>query len=558
MNQVDVRTLRVLVFGRPQCGDELEQWIADHARVTRASTADDALTALRDEAFDFVISSSPAFASLAQSHLTGHAATALDTCDQGVCILSPAGELVWANPKMLSFSSDVQDRVRKCGLETFEWARSEMQDEAFRLTGRRFSITTPSDEHYEITATPVIDLEHNVTQVAVVVLDTTRLRRLQSKLDAIERAGQELVRLDTDQIARLDVQERLALMEQKVIRCVKDVLHFDNFAIRVLDKRTNRLDLVLSQGISPEAQRLDLFATPEGNGICGYVAAVGRSYICPEVTTDPRYLVGITNARSSLTVPLWLYDQVVGVANFESTRANAFNEDSRQFAEIFCRYVAQGLHLFQLLVTERTTTTGQIGSNVLAEITGPLNDISTEVKSLLDADPQDEALRCGLTAIAENAVRIRESIKELVAGKVIGARGAKARRDPTLDGKVVLVADDEDVIRDTIRDVLKGYGCEVCSACDGQQAIDLIAARPFDLILSDIKLPARNGYEIFAAAKERDAALPVILMTGFGYDPNHSIVRARREGLTAVLFKPFKIDQLVSEIRTAFKPASAC
>ena len=43
----------------------------------------------------------------------------------------------------------------------------------------------------------------------------------------------------------------------------------------------------------------------------------------------------------------------------------------------------------------------------------------------------------------------------------------------------------------------------------------------------------------------------MILMTGFGYDPNHSIVRARKEGLSAVLFKPFKVDQLMHEIRSA-------
>jgi DNA-binding NtrC family response regulator len=40
-------------------------------------------------------------------------------------------------------------------------------------------------------------------------------------------------------------------------------------------------------------------------------------------------------------------------------------------------------------------------------------------------------------------------------------------------------------------------------------------------------------------------------MTGFGYDPNHSIVRARREGLAGVLFKPFKIDQLLADLRRA-------
>ena len=44
-------------------------------------------------------------------------------------------------------------------------------------------------------------------------------------------------------------------------------------------------------------------------------------------------------------------------------------------------------------------------------------------------------------------------------------------------------------------------------------------------------------------------------MTGFGYDPNHSIVRASQEGLAAVLFKPFKLDHLLSEIRQALQSA---
>jgi DNA-binding NtrC family response regulator len=102
-------------------------------------------------------------------------------------------------------------------------------------------------------------------------------------------------------------------------------------------------------------------------------------------------------------------------------------------------------------------------------------------------------------------------------------------------------------------DVLRGYGCEISSANDGDPAIAIIGQQEFDLVISDIKMPTRNGYEVFAAAKERNKDTPVILMTGFGYDPNHSIVRARREGLAAVLFKPFKIDQLLGEIRTAIR-----
>jgi DNA-binding NtrC family response regulator len=92
-------------------------------------------------------------------------------------------------------------------------------------------------------------------------------------------------------------------------------------------------------------------------------------------------------------------------------------------------------------------------------------------------------------------------------------------------------------------------------AKDGAEACALLAGEPrFDLVISDIKMPHKNGYEIFAAANKIGHGPPVILMTGFGYDPNHAIVRASQEGLAAVLFKPFKVDQLMVEVRSALKP----
>ena len=72
-----------------------------------------------------------------------------------------------------------------------------------------------------------------------------------------------------------------------------------------------------------------------------------------------------------------------------------------------------------------------------------------------------------------------------------------------------------------------------------------------DLVTANKALLAEKGAEIFAAARQADTHIPVILMTGFGYDPNHSIVRANREGLAAVLYKPFKVDQLIGEMRSA-------
>ena len=73
----------------------------------------------------------------------------------------------------------------------------------------------------------------------------------------------------------------------------------------------------------------------------------------------------------------------------------------------------------------------------------------------------------------------------------------------------------------------------------------------FDIVVSDIKMEDRNGYEVFSEVRKRVPDVPVILMTGFGYDPHHSIVRASHDGLQCVLFKPFQVERLLEEVRKA-------
>lgn len=560
MSETHTRTLNVLQLGKPECGEEFARWIEAHARVRRVKDLDAALQLLRTEAFDFVLSAPADMQQLEAAPFHEQMPALFDTVNQGVCIVDGEGSLVWANPKMLSFPAELRTRVCRCCRETFEWAQAEENQEGAVLRGRRFSLTTEANEYFEVNATPVSDQNGQLRQVAAVVRNTTDVRRLQDKIDAIDRAGRALVSLDTEKFSQLDTQERLELLEQKILESVHDVLNFDNFAIMVLDKKTNKLEMVLSYGLSSRAQQTEMFAATESSGISGYVAARGRSYICSDVTRDPRYLSGVAGACSSLTVPLKLHDEVVGVANFESVKPAAFNEDDRQFAEIFGRHIALSLHILELLVSERYTTTGKLGSNVMAEITGPLNDILSEVERLTEDYIGHDELRHRFRSVSENAVKIRDSIKQVITAKpgLVGARsGAADEADPLLAGKCILVADDEDVIRETIHDVLSGCGCRVVCAQDGACALELIQEHSLDLVLSDIKMPGKSGYEVFAAAKEANAATPVILMTGFGYDPNHSIVRARREGLAAVLFKPFKVDQLLREIRTALKPAEA-
>jgi CheY-like chemotaxis protein len=379
-----------------------------------------------------------------------------------------------------------------------------------------------------------------------VATDTTAVSRLRDKLDAIDAAGRELVAIEGDASARLEVPERLRLLEDNLIRYCRDLLDFTHFAVFVLDPHTERLNTVLAGGFSEAAQSVKIFAREEGNGISGFVAATGKSYICPDISKDPLYLPGFETANSSLTVPLRLNDRVVGVLNVESDQLAKFTEEDRQVAEIFGRYIAVALEILQLLVVERSETTGQVAADVRAEVAQPLSDIVAQTTQLLQTPEVPPPAQQRLRAILDQVDQVKTALQ--AASKPPPIRGLAPEgpdAHPVLSGKRVLVADDEDMIRETIDDVLTKSGALPSTARDGEEAVTMLRTQRFDLVLSDIKMPYKNGYEVFAAAKEMDPHCPVILITGFGYDPEHSIVRASKEGLAGVLFKPFKVEQLL-------------
>lgn len=576
---------RILLLGRPgsRAHEIVRKFAEIGAHVHSVMTFDEALAAMRESAFDVVISDQGDFLALERAAVNQQSAMILENIGQGVCIVHPSGRLVWANPKMRSYPEDLISQVCGICVKTFgaggaigaggaggaggadsgtevkpSFGFNNGQSRSAHHRARRVSITSPRDEHFEITITPVLNSRGEVMQIAAVVWDVTHNRRLQKKIDAIDLAGRELVRLDAETTSGMNVEERISLLEQKILRYMHELLHFDNFAVLLIDKKTNRLDFVLQHGMIPRSRDYEIMASPEGNGISGYVASTGRSYICHDTSKDPRYLPGLDSAKSSLTVPLRLHDKIIGVFNIESDLESAFNEEDRQYAEILAGYIAIALNILDLLIVERNDWTGRLAEDVLGEISGPLNAIITEAQTLMEEYIGNDDLRHRLSAICDHVTEIKEKVREVARprGGILGRRSCTAV-DPLLKGKHILVADDEETIRETIAGVLRKAGADVETACDGASAIEELQHHPYDLLLADIRMPHKNGYEVYAAAREGNPDIAVILMTGFGYDPNHSIVRAKKEGLSAVLFKPFKVEQLIAEIRGAFAVGKA-
>jgi two-component system, sensor histidine kinase SagS len=556
MTQTDLR--KVLIFAAQENSESISsarELLAEHFQLETATSLDDATAAIERGDVEMVLLGEGMLGSLAGEDVRRRARSVLDQMGEGVCLMALDGEITWRNRLLREATPKLSEALERLCPQ----ACTDMLELADKPVGdvitRRYSLMPGDGSYHEVTYSPVRSESGQFEQIAAVVIDITAQRRQQLKMNAIDDAARELVRLDAETISQKDATGRLELLEDRIIRCSRDVLEYHHFALFVLDERTNKLDPLVSEGLDDDEDQLQFFATTEGNGITGYVAATGKSYICHDAKRDPRYIRALRNPGSCLAVPLRMHDRVIGVFLVESDRVGAFNEEDRQFADIFANYVAMALNMLNLLTHERYTTHSQISGSIGAEVAGPINDIITKGLEIMEDYIGLDDLRDRLADLIDQASSTRDRVHSWMQSPrtgVLPSSVSEGKLDPCLSGKRVLVVDDETLIRETIANVLLPCGCDVDQAHDGSVAIEKLEKVRYDLVISDIKMPGATGYEVFTRARELHEETEVILITAFGYDPSHSIVKANREGLAAVLMKPFKVNDLLTQCRKAF------
>jgi two-component system, NtrC family, response regulator AtoC len=114
----------------------------------------------------------------------------------------------------------------------------------------------------------------------------------------------------------------------------------------------------------------------------------------------------------------------------------------------------------------------------------------------------------------------------------------------------VLIVDDEQIMRDSIREALLSCGYDVAVAEDGLVAKEILQKKDFQVVISDIKMPNFTGIELLKFIKDVSPDTLVILMTAFG--TIESAIEAMREGAFDYLTKPFSIDQIEVVLEKAF------
>lgn len=123
--------------------------------------------------------------------------------------------------------------------------------------------------------------------------------------------------------------------------------------------------------------------------------------------------------------------------------------------------------------------------------------------------------------------------------------------------KTILVAEDDPVTRRFIVSLLEERGYEVLVAEDGEHAVSLAVSATPDLVVSDLVMPYRDGYEVLRAIRNDDrvAKLPVMILSM--RDREEDIVRGFESGADEYVVKPFNAREFLARVRKLLEPRTA-
>ncbi len=117
-------------------------------------------------------------------------------------------------------------------------------------------------------------------------------------------------------------------------------------------------------------------------------------------------------------------------------------------------------------------------------------------------------------------------------------------------GARVLVVDDEPQIRRSLQVNLEGKGYQVLTAEDGEQAVQVMAHQPPDVIVMDLLLPGIDGIELTRRIR-KDSAVPIIFLSAIGEEPKK--IDALEAGADDYVTKPFSVDELLARIKSVLR-----
>ena len=279
----------------------------------------------------------------------------------------------------------------------------------------------------------------------------------------------------------------------------------------------------------------------------------------PETEIPP--LAGLAEGQglnSMIAVPVFSKRKFWGILTAFSQQNFRFKEEDAKIINLFGGEVGQLLDLFSNYLRDNL-------DELLVQILGSIGLLNFRYRDRKNI-PKSEILNAqerlkyrvlsyvvGLEQESSERITSEEKIKkevklpsknELSIEEVITIQGEK-EKPPQL--KKVLVIDDQPIVTDLLVSVLERMQYKSVVASCGRDGVEMFEKDRFDLVITDLGMPDISGWEVSKAVKEKKPDVPVIVITGWGVDPDPDKMKDSK--VDFVINKPFQIDQLEKIIK---------
>jgi CheY-like chemotaxis protein len=278
-----------------------------------------------------------------------------------------------------------------------------------------------------------------------------------------------------------------------------------------------------------------------------------------ETETNLSALAEEEGLESMICVPIFSRDELWGFLAAFSQEKSRFKEEDGRIITLFGGQIGQFLeHLSESIrdsldevlvpilgsielmnfrykdrgtipISEVLDAQNRFRRRVLSYIAG------LEQGSLEKITGEEEARREGITLPSGDELSVEEVIT--IAGD----------ENPTPNTKKVLVIDDQPIVTDLLVSVLERMNYQSQVASCGKEGLEMFGKERFDLVITDLGMPDISGWEVSQAVKQKRPDVPVVVITGWGVDPDPNKVRDSKVDL--IITKPFQVDQLEKTIR---------
>lgn len=269
-------------------------------------------------------------------------------------------------------------------------------------------------------------------------------------------------------------------------------------------------------------------------------------------------LLKMDGLESLMGVPIFTKGTTWGMVLVFSQERYKFKKQDAEFLNLWGTQIGELLDLFSSYIETRLEEN-------LVQILGNIELLKFRLKDKKNIQTSDivNALDHLENAILETSYKrshfaeeptVGEKSEEKLAEEILSEEVITIEGEtiPCLERHKVLIVDDQPIITDLLVDILKRMGLAFEVALGGKEGLKIFAKNGFDLVITDLGMPDISGWEVSKSVKKQKPSVPVILITGWGVEPDPLKVKDSR--VDFIINKPFHIDQLEKIIRRVIHP----